>query len=341
MKRIVTRLGCFLAVLTITCQLEAHVGGGIAVGPDGNIYCVHTKKSQVLRVSPEGKVTILASGVMGEGSNQVVNFHYPHHLSMTKEGNIYVADDSGEGIWKVNLKGDASYYWPPKLDWQTLNVGVLGDPFAVGSDNYIYSVNHQHTQGPDKAPEPQHAQIIKSSTTMRLEVLGGDYGHADGSKDQAQFGNLFKATLKIGPSGNLYVGEQYSVRVVTPKGEVSTLAGSAKSGFVDGSGKSARFGEITCIAVNKSNDVFVADARNHLIRKIDAKGNVTTVAGNGKRDFKDGEAKNASFFWPVGIAIDDKGTLYVMDMIASDSWGFRLRKIDTNGEVSTLATLPG
>ena len=144
----------------------------------------------------------------------------------------------------------------------------------------------------------------------------------------------------MGPRGNLYVGEQYSVRIVTPEGQVSTLAGSARPGFVESSGEAARFAAITGISVSPGGDVFVTDAANYRIRKVASDGTVTTIAGNGKRKTHDGAAKDASFYWPTGIAVDDHDTLYIMDMIARDNWGFSVRKITPDGTVSTIVVIP-
>ena len=61
---------------------------------------------------------------------------------------------------------------------------------------------------------------------------------------------------------------------------------------------------------------------------------VMLTAGN-----QDGTAAEASFFYPVGIAVGRAGTLYVMDMIAKADWGFRVRKITAEGAVSTLVVV--
>jgi hypothetical protein len=260
---------------------------------------------------------------------------------MDEGGNVYVADDSGGGLWQIKPNGDSSYYWPPQLSWQTLYVGMLGDPFTIDADKNVYVVNHPTTEGPGKAPDPQHAQILRVSQRMRIEVLAGsDRGYADGLKDKAQFGDLFRASLTMGPRGNLYVGEQYSVRLVTPTGMVTTLAGSATPGFRDGLGPKARFDSITGIAVTTGGDVFVTDARNRRIRKIAADRTVTTVAGSGERGSLDGPANKASFVWPQGIAVDRFGTLYVIEVTGSKDWGFRVRKVTPEGVVSTLAVVP-
>src|SRR5690606_40996330 len=75
----------------------------------------------------------------------------------------------------------------------------------------------------------------------------------------------------------------------------------------------------------------VADAGNHAIRKIDAKGNVTTLAGTGEAGFADGDAGEAQFNSPQGIAIAADGTVYV-----ADSGNHVIRAIAKDGAVTTL-----
>ncbi len=67
------------------------------------------------------------------------------------------------------------------------------------------------------------------------------------------------------------------------------------------------------VAVDKTGNVYVADYDNNKIRKISSNGIVTTLAGNGGAGSRDGEAISASFYWPMGIALDDSGDVYVAD----------------------------
>jgi len=327
-----------VSIAMLVLPAAAHVGGGIVVGPDGNIYFVHTKRSQVMQMTPDGVVNVLAHGVFGTGERRQSRFPQPHHLAIDDEGALYVAGDSGDGLWKITPDGGSSYYWPPQPHWQTLSIGVLGDPFTIDASGNIYTVNHPTTEGPDRAEDPQHAQILKTSMDMRIEVLaGGDRGFADGVEGEARFGDLFKATLQMGPGGNLYVSEPYALRLVTPEGKVSTLAGSSTPGFVDGPGEEARFDQITGISVTPEGIVYIADAMNQRIRKLGTDGVVTTLAGSGQRGARDGPPDAASFFWLVGIAVDKAGTLYAMEQTSKDSYAFAIRKITPDGTVSTLA----
>jgi len=115
--------------------------------------------------------------------------------------------------------------------------------------------------------------------------------------------------------------------------QVSTLAGSAGiSGYVDASAAAARFNEPHAIAVNKVGDIYVADRKNHRIRKVSAGGVVSTFAGSGAIGGTDGPALTATFNEPWGIACDTLGNVYVVD-----TKNYKIRKIDNAGMVTTVA----
>jgi len=142
--------------------------------------------------------------------------------------------------------------------------------------------------------------------------------------------------------GNVYVSDAiYNIiRKITPDGIVSTLAGiptanpnpslaiSAKNGM----GNSATFNYPQGIVVDDTGNIYVADSQNNLIRKITPSGLVSTFAGTGKADSTNGPTSTASFSGPSGIALDKSGNIYV-----ADYWNNQIRKINTEGIVSTLA----
>nr|WP_279590361.1 stalk domain-containing protein [Paenibacillus lupini] len=103
---------------------------------------------------------------------------------------------------------------------------------------------------------------------------------------------------------------------------------------MDGQAKLAFFNQPTGLAVNAAGDVFVADAGNSAIRKIDTAGNVTTIAGSGVQGFKDGTGEAASFNHPQDVATAADGTLYVADTL-----NHVIRRITPQGQVTTIGTV--
>src|SRR5882762_9201461 len=141
-------------------------------------------------------------------------------------------------------------------------------------------------------------------------------------------------------AGNVYVADTlgYTIRKITPGGEVTTLAGTAGAfGATDATGAAARFNSPTGVATDGAGNVYVADWLDHAIRKITPAGVVTTFAGKaGAVGSADGTGPKARFFSPTDVAVDGAGNVYVAD------WGNdTIRRITPAGAVSTLAGVPG
>jgi sugar lactone lactonase YvrE len=117
----------------------------------------------------------------------------------------------------------------------------------------------------------------------------------------------------------------------------TTFVGQSGVGSTDGTGNAARFTNLTGAAVDNSGNVFVADNFNHTIRKITPDGVVSTFAGlAGSPGSTDGTGSTARFYYPMGIALDNAGNVYVADFGNST-----IRKITSAGVVSTIAGLAG
>jgi sugar lactone lactonase YvrE len=113
---------------------------------------------------------------------------------------------------------------------------------------------------------------------------------------------------------------------------VSTIAGDGTAGFANGPGNAARFNYPAGITIDGAGNLYVADSGNNRIRKIDSGGNVSTIAGDGIAAYLDGNGTAAKFDYPMGITIDAARNLYV-----ADTYNHRIRKIDSGGNVSTIA----
>ena len=177
------------------------------------------------------------------------------------------------------------------------------------------------------------------ATTLAGNPAGDSYGtalgmgYADGTGEDARFGE--PRGLAIDLSGNIIVGDFYNnrIRKVTPAGVVTTLAGSGLSAFSDGTGDDASFYQPYGVAVDLSGNIIVADGGNRRIRNITNPGGVVTTLAGGSQGSADGIGTGASFYEPIGLAIDKSGKVIVADFKNN-----RIRRItNPGGVVTTLA----
>ncbi len=164
-------------------------------------------------------------------------------------------------------------------------------------------------------------------------IAGANEGFADGNALQAQFNT--PSGIAIDNGGNIIIADTSNnrIRKLSSDGtKVSTIAGSGVAGFKDGRAGEAQFDGPIGIAVDKHGNVFVADAYNDSIRRITEDGAVSTFAGTGLPGFSDGQASDASFDTPCGVAVDKDGDVFV-----ADTGNHAVRKITAQGEVTTIA----
>lgn len=139
-------------------------------------------------------------------------------------------------------------------------------------------------------------------------------------------------------TGDVYVGSRNwdLITRVSPAGEITKFAGGGAGymdGQADGTGEQAMFNNPFGLAIDKDGNLFVADAKNHLIRKVTPGGLVSTVAGTpGESGLVDGSGGAAKFNYPSGIDIDADGNMYV-----GDKNNHVIRKVTPSGVVTTLA----
>jgi hypothetical protein len=145
-------------------------------------------------------------------------------------------------------------------------------------------------------------------------------------------------SVAVDKKGNLYIADaaNHCVRKVTPSGMIITTAGNGTGGYGgdNGPATAAQLNNPRGVAVDQSDNILVADAGNHRVRKVTADGIITTVAGNGAVGFSgDGYASTAaSLHGPYYITTDHSDNLYIADVDNQ-----RIRRVDGEGIISTVA----
>jgi len=184
---------------------------------------------------------------------------------------------------------------------------------------------------------------IAGTGTPAAAATPGDNGDG-GAATKAQLGA--PACVAVDAAGDVFIGDMTKnvVREVNASGTISTYAGTGTAGYA-GDGKAANAAELnapTACAVDAAGDLYVADSGNNVVRRIDAKGVITTVAGNGnfagsgKGGFSGdgGAATAAELNQPYGVAIDGAGNLYIADTV-----NYRVRRV--NAATGVIATIAG
>ncbi|MEY3014758.1 MAG: hypothetical protein RIT45_3493 [Pseudomonadota bacterium] len=195
----------------------------------------------------------------------------------------------------------------------------------------------------DVASVPGGAMVVADSSNNRIRLidkgqvstLAGQStgGLVNGIGTAARF-NYPAAIAVHEATGDIFVADRsnHAIRKVTSTGSVTTFAGTNAIGFKDGQGTTARFYYPEGIDVDAKGVVYVADRYNHSIRRIEADGTVTTLAGTSSSGYLDAKGSSARFIYPAGVAVDPNGVVFV-----AEAGGHRVRAILDDGTVSTVA----
>lgn len=140
--------------------------------------------------------------------------------------------------------------------------------------------------------------------------------------------------LTVDKTGNLYASflRDNIIRKIDTSGIISTVAGTGIPGYNgdDIPANEAQLAYPSGLAADNDGNLYIADYLNGRIRKIDINGVITTVAGGGNEYTDNISASKAYLHLPVGVAIDNRGNLYV-------SAFNKIHKVNSSGIISTVA----
>ena len=304
---------------------------GVAVLPNGNIVVADRNVHIIRLITPAGVVTTLAgtagTSAFADGTGAAARFSSPNGVAVLPNGNIVVADTNNSRIRLVTQAGVVT----------TLagsNASFADGTGTAARFNAPYGV----------AVLPDGNIVVADTTNNRIRLItpagvvttlaGNATGaFADGTGTAASFNNPYGVTV-IPSSGVIVVGDFLNnrIRLVTPGGVVTTLAGQTTAGNADGTGASASFNGPWGVAVIPSSGVVVvADANNSRIRLVTQAGVVTTLAGS-TAGFADGTGTAARFNSSAGVAVLPNGNIVVADPNNN-----RIRLVTQAGVVTTMA----
>lgn len=287
----------------------------VAVDTQGIVYVADLSNHSIRKVTPDGVVSTLAGSTPGfaEGTGINAQFDSPSGVTVDDQGNIYVADAGNHRIRKITPSGVVSTLAGSTEGFEEGNGANAKFSFPRGVA--IDSIRNVYVA------DTENHKIRKVTPNGVVSTLAGStLGFTEGNGANAQFS--LPSGIAIDSHGNLYVSDSgnHKIRKVTPSGAVSTLAGSV-AGFADGIGTDAQFSSLREVAVDAHGNIYLADRKNHKIRKVTPNGAVSTFAGS-TEGFAEGSGADAQFYFPYGVAVDDQGNVYV-----ADAENNRIRKI--------------
>jgi len=274
--------------------------------------------------------TVIVETIAGNGTSGYKDaiglssqFNFPTGLAMDHDGNIIVCDSKNSKIRKIDIRknyevttiagSDPGYKEGPGKTAQ------FNDPDSIAADKHgnIYVCDGEN----------KRIRKIDKNYFVSTIAGNGEDDYVDGKTSS------FKEPCWVAADdvGNVFVSDTNRIRQISNDGSVKTIAGTIAEGYNDGPRSTSQFFRPTGIVVDKNN-IFICDSFNNRIRKIDDKENVTTIAGNGTHGFKDGHSTSSIFCGPYGITTGPNGNI-----IVADTLNHRIRLIDMNGVVTTIA----
>ena len=312
---------------------------GVAFDKQGNAFIADSRSHVIRRVTPAGDVTTVA-GIPGssgteDGPSARARFNGPAGLTFDADGNLLIADSLNNCIRRLAVDGSVSTM-AGVCSFAGFRDGLaasarFSEPtgIAVDRDGSVLVADRGNHLIRRIAPD----RTVSTAAGIPPLSGGGVFGYVNGPAATARFNQ--PTAIVLDASGNWLISDwgNAAIRRVSTQGVVTTLAGSGGPGSADGTAATATFNGPSGLAVDSAGTVFVAEANNSVVRKVDSSGNVTTLAGTALlTGTADGTGSSARFNGLLGLAFDGSGSLLV-----ADSFNGLLRRVSTNGQVSTVA----
>lgn len=340
-----------------TGKITTVAGGGIAIlsdggaatnawlqGPDsvafdrnGNCYIAENLTNRIRKVDTSGKISTVAGvgtiGYSGDGGPAAsAQLGSPSGVALDAGGNLYIADTFNGRIRKVNTSGEIITVAGGG------NTGVGDGGPAIGAElvapwgiavdvnGNLYIADYLD----NRIRRVDTSGVITTVAGNGTQGFAGDGGAATGAE------LYFPASVELGVNGDLYIADSFNnrIRKINTSGVITTVAGGGSAGLGNGGpATSAELSQPTGVVIDANGNMYIADSSAY-IRKVDTSGTITPFAGNGTLTFAGdgGLATSAEMDWPIDVALDANGNLYIADIINN-----RIRRVDSRGIITTVA----
>lgn len=298
-------------------QAQLNYPKGMAADGEGNIYIADRNNNRIRKVDKDGIITTIAgngaAGYSGDnGPATAAQLQSPAGITLDGDGNLYIADSGNHRIRKVSPDG--------------IITTIAGNGTAgFGGDNGS-AIQAQLNTPQDVVIDNFGNIYIADTNSNRIRKIApngiittiagtGDYGYSgdDGPAQEALL--AYPRGIGVGNTGNLFIADTYNNRIrrIDIGGTITSVAGNGTAGF-DGEGIAATEASLSLpgdVAVDKEGNLYIADTQNNRIRRVNVKGIIVTLAGDGTIGVKTGvPPKEGYTARPQSIAIDPDNHVY-------------------------------
>lgn len=322
----------------------------LAFDPAGVLYASDCFGGHVFKVGRSGELTVVAGtggahdgGLVGEGGPATAaQVECPYGLTFNRNGELVIADHANNRIRQVGLDGIIkTIVGTGPVGSRAGSFGGDGGPAAQANLRAPVSVLFDR-EGNLYIGDRDNSTIRKVGPQGTITTIAGigtrGYVGDSGPATRAQLDQ--PEGMAFDGAGNLYVVDSANnrIRKIDTHGIITTLAGTGTAGYTGDGGPALQAQmQPDDLVFDPAGNLYIAEFGNHVVRKIDTKGIIRTIAGTGKEGCSGygGRATGALLMSPLSPVLDSTGNLYF-----ADGKCHAVLRIDPSGILSIYAGSP-
>jgi len=335
-------------------ETNLHLPFGVALDKNGDLLVIDRSHYRIRKLILKGnRVTTMAgNGVKlfgGDGGPaQGANLEFPHGIDVDSHDNVIFADKAHYRIRKITPQGiistivgngirgnigDGGPALKASVFPTRMRLNHKNEIFFISPSGFISLIRKVNTKG----------IIDEYITTSDADYLKFLLASSSGRSTKSEITAISQfSDLALDKKGNLYLSDRinHQIRKLSKKGKIKTIAGTGDSNYFGDGGPAtkAAFRDPGAITLDRAGNLYVADAANNMVRKINTKGIISTIAGTGKHkdDGDGGPALKASLRSIDSLVFSPAGELHIVETNTH-----HIRKIKKDGTIVTVAGRPG